>query len=86
LDFTYAGNSPTWNLTGGTYFPNADVTISGTVNKSANGAQCFVMVAKDILINGNGSFYSQTPDGSGCKAAGLQVPTVTIPGRVKLVY
>jgi Flp pilus assembly protein TadG len=86
LDFEYKGNSPTWNLTGGTYFPNAQVTISGTVNKSANGAQCFVMVAKDILINGNGSFYSQTPDGSGCKAAGLQVPTATIPGRVKLVY
>jgi Flp pilus assembly protein TadG len=86
VDFTYTGNSPTWNLTGGTYFPNAQVTISGTVNKSANGAQCFVMVAKDVLINGNGSFYSQTPDGSGCKAAGLQVPTATIPGRVKLVY
>jgi len=86
VDFTYAGNNPTWNLTGGTYFPNANVTISGTVNKSANGAQCFVMVAKDILINGNGSFYSQTPDGNGCKAAGLQVPTATIPGRVKLVY
>ena len=86
VDFTYTGNSPTWNLTGGTYFPNAQVTVSGTVNKSANGAQCFMMVAKDVLINGNGSFYSQTPDGSGCKAAGLQMPTATIPGRVKLVY
>jgi hypothetical protein len=86
VDFTYAGNAPTWNLTGGTYFPNADVTISGVVNKSANGAQCFVMVAKDVLINGNGAFYSQTPDGSGCIAAGLQMPTATIPGRTKLVY
>jgi Flp pilus assembly protein TadG len=86
VDFTYAGNAPTWNLTGGTYFPNANVTISGVVNKSANGAQCFVMVAKDVLINGNGAFYSQTPDGSGCRAAGLQMPTATIPGRTKLVY
>jgi Flp pilus assembly protein TadG len=86
VDFTYAGNNPTWNLTGGTYFPNADVTISGVVNKSANGAQCFVMVAQDILINGNGAFYSQTPDGSGCKAAGLDMPMATIPGRAKLVY
>jgi Flp pilus assembly protein TadG len=86
VDVTYAGNNPTWNLTGGTYFPNADVTISGVVNKSANGAQCFVMVAKDILINGNGAFYSQTPDGSGCRDAGLQMPTATIPGRAKLVY
>jgi Flp pilus assembly protein TadG len=86
VDFTYAGNNPTWNLTGGTYFPNADVTISGVVNKSANGAQCFVMVAQDILINGNGAFYSQTPDGSGCKAAGLDMPMATIPGRAKLVF
>ena len=29
VDFTYAGNSPTWNLTGGVYLPNADVTMSG---------------------------------------------------------
>ena len=86
VDFTYAGNSPTWNLTGGTYFPNADVTVSGVVNKSANGAQCFVMVAKDVLLNGNGAFYSQTPDGSGCQAAGLTMPTATIPGRTKLVF
>jgi Flp pilus assembly protein TadG len=86
VDFTYAGNNPTWNLTGGTYFPNADVTISGVVNKSANGAQCFVMVAQDILITGNGAFYSQTPDGSGCKAAGLDMPMATIPGRAKLVF
>ena len=86
VDFTYAGNNPTWDVTGGVYLPNADITISGTVNKSSNGAYCFVMVAKDILINGNGSFYSQTPDGSGCKAAGLQMPTATIPGRSQLVY
>lgn len=86
VDLTYTGNSPTWDLTGGVYMPNADVTISGVVNKSANGAQCFVMVAKDVLINGNGAFYSQTPDGSGCRAAGLTMPTATIPGRTKLVY
>jgi hypothetical protein len=86
VDFSYAGNSPTWDVTGGVYLPNADLTISGVVNKSANGAQCFVMVAKDILINGNGAFYSQTPDGSGCIAAGLTMPTATIPGRTKLVY
>jgi Flp pilus assembly protein TadG len=86
VDFSYAGNSPTWNVTGGTYFPNADVTISGVVNKSANGAQCFVMVAKDVLLNGNGAFYSQTPNGSGCQNAGLAMPTATIPGRTKLVY
>lgn len=86
VDLTYAGNNPTWDITGGVYMPNASVTISGVVNKSANGAQCFVMVAKDVLINGNGAFYSQTPDGSGCLIAGLTMPTATIPGRTKLVY
>jgi Flp pilus assembly protein TadG len=85
VDLTYAGNNPTWDITGGVYMPNASVTISGVVNKSANGAQCFVMVAKDVLINGNGMFYSQTPDGSGCQAAGLNMPTATIGGRTKLV-
>jgi len=86
VDVSYAGNSPTWDLTGGVYLPNASVTISGVVNKSANGANCFVMVAKDVLLNGNGAFYSQTPDGSGCKAAGLTMPTATIGGRTKLVF
>ena len=41
VDFTYAGNSPTWDLTGGVYLPNADVTISGAINKSTNGAVCY---------------------------------------------
>jgi Flp pilus assembly protein TadG len=86
VDFTYAGNAPTWDITGGVYFPNADVTVSGAVNKSSNGAVCLVMVAKDILINGNGSLYSQTPNGAGCQAAGLQMPSASIPGRTQLVY
>jgi Flp pilus assembly protein TadG len=86
VDFTYAGNSPTWNLTGGVYLPNADVTMSGAINKSTNGEVCMVMVTKDVTINGTGSIYAQTPDGSGCQAAGLNMPTATIPGRTKLVY
>src|SRR5262249_16272932 len=86
VDFTYAGNAPTWDVTGGVYLPNADVTISGASNKSTNGAVCMVMVTKDILVNGNGSIFAQTPDGSGCQAAGLNVPTATIPGRTKLVF
>jgi len=86
VDFTYAGNAPTWDLTGGVYLPNANVTMSGAINKSSNGAVCMVMVTKDVLINGTGSIYAQTPDGSGCQAAGLNMPTATIPGRTKLVY
>jgi hypothetical protein len=86
VDISYAGNAPTWDLTGGVYVPHAQVTISGAINKSANGAVCLVMVAKDILVNGTGDIFSQTPDGSGCKNAGLNMPTATIPGRSKLVY
>jgi Flp pilus assembly protein TadG len=86
VNFAYAGNDPTWNLTGGVYLPNADVTMSGAINKSTNGAVCMVMVTKDVTINGTGSIYAQTPDGSGCQAAGLTMPTATIPGRTKLVY
>jgi Flp pilus assembly protein TadG len=86
VNFTYAGNDPTWDITGLVYMPNADVTISGAINKSTNGAVCFVMVAKDITINGTGSIYAQSPAGAGCKDAGLNMPKVTIPGRPKLVY
>ncbi|HEY6018536.1 MAG TPA: hypothetical protein VIY48_01115, partial [Candidatus Paceibacterota bacterium] len=86
VNLTYAGNNPTWNMTGLVYMPNASVTISGAINKSANGADCLVMVANDVRINGTGSIYAQTPSGSGCKSAGLNMPTVTIPGRAKLIY
>jgi hypothetical protein len=86
IDVSYAGNSPTWNITGAVYLPNADVTISGAINKSANGAVCMVMVAKGVTINGTGSIFSQSPNGSGCKDAGLNMPTATIPGRSQLVY
>jgi Flp pilus assembly protein TadG len=85
VDFTYAGNNPTWNITGLVYLPNSSLTISGAIGKSANGADCMVTVAKDVLVNGTGSIYSQTPDGSGCKSAGLIQPQVIL-GRAQLVY
>jgi len=83
---SYAGNNPTWNLTGLVYLPNASVQMSGAINKSANGADCMVSVIGSVLINGTGSVYAQTPDGSGCKSAGLLQPTVTLLGRSQLVY
>jgi hypothetical protein len=86
VDVSYAGNNPTWNLTGLVYMPNSSLTISGAINKSANGADCMVQIAKDVLVNGTGSIYAQSPDGSGCKSAGLIQPTETIPGRSQLVY
>jgi Flp pilus assembly protein TadG len=85
VNMTYAGNNPTWDITGLVYLPNSSLTISGVVNKSSNGAVCMVTVAKDVLVNGTGTIYAQTPDGSGCKLAGLNQPKVML-ARAQLVY
>lgn len=85
VDITYKGNNPDWNISGGVYLPNSNVQISGDVSQSANGADCFVMVANTVLINGTSNIYQQSPDGSGCKPAGLNMPSATIPGRTQLV-
>ena len=86
VDYTYKGNNPAFDVTGLWYTPNASATFSGAVSKSTFGADCFVMVAHDVLVNGTGSIYPQSPDGSGCKAAGLKVPMATIATRGQLVY
>lgn len=86
VDMTYKGNNPAWDLTGAVYLPNANVTMSGDVNKSSNGADCFVMVANTVLVNGTSNIYAQSPNGAGCKQAGLNMPTAQIPGRSQLVY
>ena len=86
VDITYKGNNPAWDITGGVYLPNANVTMSGDVNKSSNGADCFVMIANTVLINGTSNIYQQSPYAAGCKTAGLTVPTATIPSRSQLVY
>jgi hypothetical protein len=81
VNISAAGNSPTWDITGLVYLPNASVTLSGAVNKSSNGQSCFVMVMNDVTINGTGDIS----ESGGCKAAGLKMPTATIPGRPQLV-
>jgi hypothetical protein len=74
VDMTMSGNSPTWNVSGVAYFPNANVTFSGAVNKSNNGASCFILVVDNLLINGTGSILAhgqcdkyniQQPSGQG---------------------
>jgi len=82
VDVSAAGNSPAWNITGLVYLPNAGVTLSGIVNKSANGTQCFALVVKDITINGTGAIF----DTGNCPAAGLTMPTGAVPARGILVY
>ena len=86
VDITYKGNNPTWDISGGVYLPNADVLVSGDVSQSAHGADCFVMVANTIHINGTSNIYQQSPYASGCNQAGLNTPKASIPGRGQLVY
>jgi Flp pilus assembly protein TadG len=81
VDFSAAGNSPTWDITGLVYLPHASVTFSGAVNKSSNGTSCFAMVVNDITINGTGSILAH----GGCGAAGLTLPSNPVPGRGQLV-
>ncbi|MDP9057408.1 MAG: pilus assembly protein TadG-related protein, partial [Pseudomonadota bacterium] len=73
VSFSYAGNSPTWNITGLVYLPNADVTFSGAVNKSSNGASCFIFVASTITVNGTAYIFAND---TACASAGLVVPGV----------
>jgi hypothetical protein len=86
IDITYKGNNPAWDITGAVYLPNSNVRMSGDVNKSSNGADCFVMETNSVLINGTSNIYQQSPNGAGCKQAGLKMPTATIPARGQLVY
>ena len=81
-DISYAGNNPTWDITGLVYLPNSNVTMSGAVNKSSYGASCFVMVAYSLLINGTADILET----GGCAAAGLAMPTNQVGHRGELVY
>ena len=81
IDFTYAGNSPTWNITGLVYLPSANLTFSGAVNKNANGSSCFLLVASTMLVNGTGDIFAGDTQ---CAAAGLAVPS-SASARTRLV-
>ena len=70
VSFTYAGNSPTWDITGLVYLPHADATFKGAVNKSSYGASCFSLVVNSVLIDGTGAIEET----GGCAAAGLVMP------------
>ena len=84
VNITAAGNSPTWNISGAVYLPESIVTISGAVNKSSNGQSCFVMIMDQVTINGTGDILANS-NGNKCAAAGLTMPTGTVPGRGQLV-
>src|SRR5208337_3866520 len=71
VDISYAGNSPTWNLTGLVYLPHSSATFSGAVNKSSHGQSCFTIVVDNITINGTGSIFANDTQ---CQSAGLAQP------------
>ncbi|MDQ6702318.1 MAG: pilus assembly protein TadG-related protein [Pseudomonadota bacterium] len=71
LDISYAGNNPTWDISGMVYLPNSSVTFSGAVNKASNGLSCFGLTVGDITINGTADILSNTQ----CAAAGVTLST-----------
>ena len=81
VDLYSAGNSPTWDISGIAYLPNSSVTFKGAVNKSSYGQSCFVMVVGEITVDGTGAIF----ENGSCDAAGVSMPTNTVPGRGQLV-
>ena len=81
FDATYTGNSPTWDITGLVYMPNANVTFKGAVNKSSYGASCFVLVSYTLTVSGTADIL----ENGGCAAAGLAMPSNLVGGRGLLV-
>jgi Flp pilus assembly protein TadG len=80
VDISEAGNTPTWNLTGVVYLPHSSVTFKGIVNKSSNGASCFLLVVDNITIKGTGKILAN----GACAAAGVTLPTNNV-GAVAMV-
>jgi Flp pilus assembly protein TadG len=72
LDIDYKGNNPTWMISGLIYLPNAEVHMSGAVNKASNGYRCFTMVIGSLLINGTANIFK---DNNQCSQAGLTQPS-----------
>jgi Flp pilus assembly protein TadG len=79
VDISYAGNTPTWQITGLVYLPHSSVTISGAVNKSSQGAYCLGMVVDNLTVNGTGSIFANNTQ---CPIAGLTLPTDTQGARL----
>ncbi|KQW68103.1 hypothetical protein ASE17_06490 [Phenylobacterium sp. Root77] len=82
IDWSAAGNSPTWNITGLIYLPKAEVQVSGIVNKASNGHNCFALVVDTFRSNGTTTFLEKQTE---CPQAGLKPPTGANATRTVLV-
>ena len=61
MTFNGGGHNPSFVINGLLYFPKANVTISGSVNQSANPTgTCMGWIVGTLLINGNGSILDDT--------------------------
>lgn len=81
INWSAAGNSPAWKISGLVYMSKADVTVSGIVGKASNGHNCFVLVTNTFESNGTTKFLDQ----SQCPQAGLKPPTGANTTRTVLV-
>jgi Flp pilus assembly protein TadG len=78
VDITYAGNNPTWNITGAVYLPHSSVAFKGAVNKSSYGASCLLLVADNVTISGTAAIEQTTA--ASCATAGVTLPTNNVGG------
>jgi hypothetical protein len=68
---TYSGSSPTFKISGMIYAPNASMNFSGAINHETNGYACIAFIVNNLLINGNGSIFSN-PTSQCYQFTGLQ--------------
>jgi hypothetical protein len=54
------------------YFPTANLSFNGAVNKSNNGLSCFSLVGYTIMVSGGGDIFAGSQ--SQCTQAGLTPP------------
>jgi hypothetical protein len=78
VDITYAGNNPTWNITGVVYLPHSSVAFKGAVNKSSYGVSCLLLVADNVTISGTAAIEQTTA--ASCATAGVTLPTDNVGG------
>jgi len=74
VDMTYNGNDPTLRIQGLVYMPNSNFTMKGAINLHSGGNRCIAVVAKTILVSGQGAVFGNPT--SQCSQSGLAVPGV----------
>jgi len=84
-NLTYAGNSPSWDISGIIYMPKTNLTASGSVLQATNGHACFTLVVNTIVVNGTGDLFYQNPQ-SECPLQGVTSPTNAAYVIGELVY